>query len=133
MDRPGVLPSGAELSYALEATLSGGETVRLEALAGPPPAPAVLAPELGPARPNPFNPRTALSFRAPAGTPVLCRVLDLRGRRVAVLHEGRATGVWQQVQWDGRDAAGRTAAAGPYLVQLRAGDRTAVRRIVLAK
>jgi hypothetical protein len=133
VDRPGLLPPGAELSYELVATLSGGGRVELQHLAGPPPLPAVLASELGPAHPNPFNPRTTLSFRAAAGAAVLCRILDVRGRQLAVLFRGRASGTWQQIQWNGRDAAGRAAAAGLYLVQLEADGRTTGRRIVLAK
>ncbi len=133
VDRPGFLPAGAELSYELVVTLAGGGRVELRSLAGPPPLPAATAPELGPAHPNPFNPRTTLGFRAAAGTAVRCRVLDVRGRQLAVLFRGRASGAWQTVQWNGRDEAGRAAAAGLYLVQLEAEGRTTARRIVLAK
>jgi hypothetical protein len=133
VDRPDILPAGTELSYELVATLTGGDRVELRDLAGPSPLPSAVAPELGPAHPNPFNPRTTLGFRAAAGAALLCRVLDVRGRQLAVLFRGRASGNWQSVQWNGCDDAGRAAAAGLYLVQLEADGRTLGRRIVLAK
>lgn len=132
-DRPGSLPANAFLAYTLTLLLHDGREIRLERLAGPPPLPASLRPELSPARPNPFNPRTSLTFRAPAGTQTVCRVMDLRGRLVATLFRGTATGAWQQVDWDGRTDAGRTAAAGLYLVQLRTAGGSTYQRIVLAK
>lgn len=35
--------------------------------------------------------------------------------------------------WDGRDDRGRVAPAAVYLVELRAGDARATRRVTLAK
>jgi hypothetical protein len=62
--------------------------------------------------PNPFNPRTYISFRLNEPSHVTVQVLNASGRRVTtLLDEGRAAGdhgCW----WDGRDARGRAVASG---------------------
>jgi hypothetical protein len=54
------------------------------------------------------------------------------GRRVAVLVDGALEAGAHEAVWDGRDAAGRPAAAGVYLYRLDAGPFTASRPMVLA-
>lgn len=132
LDRPEGLPAGAILSYSLALTTVSGAELRLDRLAGPPPAPTLGRIELRPPQPNPFNPRTVISFRAPAGAAAACRIVDLRGRLVATVFEGAATGAWQTAVWDGT-AAGRSMPAGIYTVQLAADGQIQSRRVVLAK
>ncbi|MDY0110669.1 MAG: FlgD immunoglobulin-like domain containing protein [Candidatus Krumholzibacteria bacterium] len=70
------------------------------------------------AAPNPFNPQTVVRFRLDREQSVRLAVFDARGRLTREL----AGGVWAAgehlVGWDGRDAAGRPAAAGVYLLRL---------------
>ncbi|HPF69469.1 MAG TPA: FlgD immunoglobulin-like domain containing protein [Candidatus Krumholzibacteria bacterium] len=99
--------------------------------------PAVAAgarPVLLPAAPNPFNPRTELRFALPVPAEVTLRVYDVKGRLVRTLAEGEpfAAGA-QAVAWDGRDAAGRAAASGVYVVRMEAGGARSAGRVVLAK
>ena len=97
------------------------------------PVPSVQAASLR-AWPNPFNPRVNIAWKMPAAGRLEVAVFDLRGRRVRVLHDD-VVGVREGVlAWDGRDAGGRAAASGVYLVQMRgAGGATASQRVVLAK
>lgn len=95
-----------------------------------PPAPAV---SLGPAYPNPFNPRVTLPFALGEDGPVEVAVFDLAGRRVRVLRSGWAAAGDHAAVWDGRDAAGRAAAAGVYLVRVRGGGQSAGERVMLVK
>jgi hypothetical protein len=132
-DRPALSPPGSALSYTLAVTLDDGQEIDLVNLSGPPRRDNVWSPELLPAQPNPFNPRTDLFFRAQSGAVIACSVFDLRGRRVATLYAGVATGLWQRVGWDGRTEDGRAAAAGTYVVQLRSEGASSSRLIVLAK
>ena len=84
-----------------------------------------------PASPN--TGRTRLSFRTFADGPVSVEVYDVRGARVrTLLHEERAAGAYTE-EWDGRDAAGRAAASGVYMVRVRAGAEQAVRKVVLSR
>lgn len=86
-----------------------------------------------PPTPSPFNPRTTIAFDVAVAGPVTLDVLDVRGRRVAVLEQstfgvGRHTHVW-----NGVDDAGRPLASGVYLVRLRTSDTVEVRRAVLVR
>jgi flagellar hook assembly protein FlgD len=60
-------------------------------------------------------------------------VYDLAGRRVRVLCDEWLGAGPHQEDWDGRDAAGREVAAGPYLLQLRTRQGIDVQKIMLAK
>jgi len=85
--------------------------------------------------PNPFNPSTTLRYTVPAGNArkLTIEVFDIRGRRLRTLFEGvKAPGIYK-VHWDGRDHRGREAGSGIYLVRLRAGSDTALRKMVLLK
>lgn len=70
--------------------------------------------EVRPAAPNPFNPRTTLSWRVAPGTEHLrLRLLDLRGRLVREFEPTAGDG-WQSLVWDGTDQRGRQVASGNY-------------------
>ena len=91
-----------------------------------------MGPELRAPWPNPFNPSTSVSFRAPADWPVVCAVYDPRGRLVTTLFTGTASGAWQTVNWNGR-SGDQAGAAGLYLVRLSVDERSLTRRIMLTK
>ena len=86
---------------------------------------------LGPSFPNPFNPRTTLTYSIPQAALVHLGIYDLRGRRVATLvREWQESGT-HAVTWDGRTDTGKSAVTGVYLVRLVADTQTASRKIVL--
>ncbi|MEP0548476.1 MAG: FlgD immunoglobulin-like domain containing protein [Rhodothermales bacterium] len=78
--------------------------------------------------PNPFAEQTTISYRLDARGPATLEVFDLLGRRVRVLADGDHNAGAHSVEWDARDASGRTVSNGLYLVRLRAGDASATRR-----
>ncbi len=85
------------------------------------------------AAPNPFNPRTVISFDLAIGGDAVVDIHGVDGRRLRTLWRGPVeAGTWRG-EWDGRDDAGRVVAAGVYLVRARAGGSEAVTRIVLLK
>ncbi len=87
------------------------------------------------ATPNPFNPRTVLSFEL-AGTAaqaVSITVHDARGRLVRRLLQTSLQPGPQAVAWDGRDDGGRALAAGVYLARISAGEASAALKMTLAK
>lgn len=84
-----------------------------------PEAPEASA-RLYPARPNPFNPHTVLSFRLDRPGTVRLALYDVRGRLVRELVNGDRSAGRHEVAWDGTDAAGRGCASGVYFLQLRA-------------
>lgn len=87
--------------------------------------------------PNPFNPRTTIPFELAAGSGdagVKLDILDLRGRLVATLIDGRLPrGRRHQVAWSGLDNAGRALPSGVYLTRLRADGTESSRAITLLK
>jgi hypothetical protein len=124
-------PGAAGLAYRLTLIGAAGERRELGLRPGPDlPAPT-LSMMLAPPAPNPMAAATTVRFRARAGEPLECSVYDLRGVCVTVLLRGTATGGWQEILWDGR-AEQRRVAAGIYLIRLRAGDRSVVRRVVIS-
>ena len=85
-------------------------------------------------RPNPFNPSTTISFSLPIECAVRLEVYDVSGRLVAKLVNGARLGAGtHDVEWNGRDASGRTAASGIYVYRLAAGRETISRKMVLLR
>jgi hypothetical protein len=76
---------------------------------------------LYPARPNPFNPHTVLSFRLDQAGPVRLALFDVQGRMVRELVNGPRPAGTQDVTWDGTDARGTACASGVYFALLQAG------------
>ena len=90
--------------------------------------PVPLSFALRPAHPNPFNPTTVISYQLPVASLVKLEIFDISGRWVGNLVNGwRDEGV-HQVAWD---AAGM--ASGIYFYRIKAGDFSAVRKVLLIK
>ncbi|MBK7703051.1 MAG: VCBS repeat-containing protein [bacterium] len=84
--------------------------------------------------PNPFNPATTLRYELPRTGRVELRVYDVAGRLVRTLRAGAVEAAGRrEAVWDGRDDAGRAAAAGAYVVRLSANGETLGRRLLLVK
>jgi subtilisin family serine protease len=88
---------------------------------------------LGQNAPNPFTASTRLEFSLDRAREVRVEVLDVAGRRVTTLATGLFAAGPHALDWDGRDAQGRPAAAGIYFCRLRADDTTLTRRMVLKR
>ncbi len=84
--------------------------------------------------PNPFNPATTISLTLDRDQNVRLEIFDIRGRSVRVVHDGHLTAGNRELEWDGRDGAGRPAASGVYFARAR-GEKgaTASHRMVLVK
>jgi hypothetical protein len=98
-----------------------------------PDGPAARVVALAQNTPNPFNPATTIRYALPRDVDVNLRIFDLRGRLVRTLVDGVQPAGEHTVLWDGRTAAGATAASGVYLYRLRAGDEVRQRRMTLVR
>lgn len=96
-------------------------------------APTAARDQLYLATPNPFNPRTTISYslRAPGDAELV--IYDLAGRRVKTLVSGHIEAGPHDAQWDGLDEQGRRVASGVYLYRLVTGQFSETRRMVLLK
>ena len=81
--------------------------------------------------PNPFNSNTVIRFALPQPSQVELAIYNLLGQPVTVLVQGPSAAGTFSVRWDGRDQAGRTVTSGVCLYQLRAGEYTEVRKLLL--
>ncbi len=83
--------------------------------------------------PNPFNQSTKIEFSLPASRSVCLNIYDLLGRKVRTLvRENLSTGQ-KSVFWDGKDNSGNEVASGVYFYQLRAGDFSESKKLILLK
>ncbi len=83
--------------------------------------------------PNPFNPHTEIRFTLARPMSVTLEVLDLTGRVVALLENGRRRAGDHVVVWDGSGEDGRRAASGTYFYRLRADGAAETRKMILLK
>ncbi len=86
--------------------------------------------------PNPFNPRTIISYRVPgtsAGQHVRLTVLNVRGQVVCTLVDGVTGAGTHTVTWEGVDASGRQVATGIYLYRLEVGRTVITRKMLLLR
>jgi hypothetical protein len=86
--------------------------------------------------PNPFNPITSIQYTVQGRqTPLrtTLKIYNIRGQRVRTLVDepnGRGT---HRVVWDGRSDEGKAVASGVYLYELRVGDFSQTKKMVLMR
>ena len=102
---------------------------------------AMLTPKetaLLPNYPNPFNPETWIPYHLSHAADVTLTIYDTKGVPVRQLDlgyqpAGYYTARSKAAYWDGCNADGESVASGVYFYQLRAGDYSALRRMVIVK
>jgi hypothetical protein len=85
------------------------------------------------ANPNPFNPRTALTYYVPESGFASLQIYDVQGRLVNTLYSGTKQAGENVAVWDGVDTHGNSVASGIYFVRLQSPGETATTKIVLLK
>jgi hypothetical protein len=88
---------------------------------------------LADARPNPFNPTTAIGYTLATDGFAEIVIYDVRGKRIRTLVSGNATAGYNEVVWNGRDDFGNGVASGVYFYQLRAGSVVETKKMVMLK
>ena len=94
------------------------------------PTPELFRPALK-AAPNPFNPRTTISYELGAAGPVDLSVYDPAGRWVRTLVARTQEAGPHDAAWDGRDHAGERTPSGTYVVRLRTPGGDASHKVTL--
>ncbi len=85
------------------------------------------------ASPNPFNPKTHISFTLAAEAEISLRVFDLRGRLVRTLAQGRRAAGTHTLSFDGRDERGGALASGVYTVRMVSEGVEQTARLLMLK
>jgi hypothetical protein len=83
--------------------------------------------------PNPFNPRTMISFTLANPGHVKLEVFDLRGRLVKTLVDANLAATQHSVDWDGTDLTGQPVSSGLYYYRLNAADFSQTLKMTLVK
>ena len=88
--------------------------------------------------PNPFNPETWIPYRLAADVDVQISIYESKGVLVRQLNPGHQpagfyTDRGRAAYWDGRNENAESVASGAYFYQLRAGDYSQMRRMVVVK
>ena len=102
---------------------------------------ALLIPEkamLLPNYPNPFNPETWIPYHLANPSNVTITIYDVRGTVVRQLDlghqpQGYYTTRHRAAYWDGRNAVGERVASGTYFYQLKAGNVSLLRKMLILK
>ena len=103
-----------------------GEATKNQVSMATPSSPLVIAP-------NPFNPRTEISFYLPKPGRTKIEVYDMRGRLVRVLTDSVLEAGAHDRIWDGRDGQAGMVASGVYFIRLKGPDLTEVSRAILVR
>ena len=88
---------------------------------------------LGQNYPNPANPSTTITYELAIPAAVRLSVVDLLGREVRRLAEGRQPAGRHSAAWDGRDQQGRRASSGIYLYRLETPEGAEIRKLALVR
>jgi len=83
--------------------------------------------------PNPFNPRTTISFFVNQSQRVSLAVFDMTGRRIAVVADQAYNAGSHTIEWNGKDSSGRAVSSGAYLVRMETEDQVESQTIMLVK
>jgi len=83
--------------------------------------------------PNPFNPRTVISFELAGSGPVRMDVYDLKGRLVRELANRNYDAGRHDIVWDGRDNRGGETASGMYFFRMRTIDEVQTHKMMLVR
>ena len=128
------LPSAEIVFYVLEQIDLDGTINRsnpIEVLLG---ARFILPTEFASAvYPNPFNPRTTISYDLPSEADVSIIIYDAIGQEIRQLVSQHYTAGRYSVQWDAKDFMGRSVGSGVYIAKIKAGPNTAIQKMLLLK
>jgi plastocyanin len=83
--------------------------------------------------PNPFNPTTKIEFTLAKSGFVTLQIYDVLGRKVKTLVSEELSSGYKSVIWDGKNDAGDEVASGVYFYQLKVGDFSQPKKMLLLK
>jgi len=107
-------------------------------------APTKITNQLGQNYPNPFNPETWIPYQlagqshASTAASVVITIFDVAGSPVRTINLGyKSPGLYvdkaKAAYWDGKNDVGETVASGVYFYSIRAGNFTAVRKMLIVR
>ena len=86
-----------------------------------------------PAYPNPFNPRTTITYHLPETAEVSLIIYNSLGQSVWEVVSGNRIAGEYKVTWDGRDYHGLDVTSGLYICHFKSGGRTITQKLLLMR
>ena len=86
---------------------------------------------LGQNYPNPFNPSTIVPYSLVQAGLLDLTIYNVQGQKIRTLIDGHSSAGQHFATWDGVDDRGNAVSAGVYLYQLRVGNRTETKKMLL--
>jgi len=83
--------------------------------------------------PNPFNPKTKISFELPIATRVKLVIYDALGREVRALTDEEYPAGYIELTWDGRNESGTVFSSGIYFYRISTSKWHSVNKMVLLR
>ena len=83
--------------------------------------------------PNPFNSATTISYSLPKSNHVHMRIVDVMGREVITLIDNQEPAGYKSVIWNGTNRFGEQVNSGVYIGQLRFGNVSRSKKMILVK
>jgi len=83
--------------------------------------------------PNPFNLSTQIEFTLPHSGSVSLDIYDILGRKVRTLVSEDLSSGYKSVFWDAKNDVGKDVSSGIYFYQLRIGDFSEAKKMLLLK
>jgi len=123
----------SDLSSAVDLTLFAFLDQGWQVVVGTGDTPAKAPARLVGNAPNPFNPKTTISFEIARAGDVELSVYDAAGRKVRTLVRGALGAGPHDIAWNGTDDAGQQVASGVYRARLKANGVDLSRPMVLLK
>ena len=83
--------------------------------------------------PNPFNPATTISFDLPNDNLVKINIYNLLGQKVKSLLNLKLTAGTHEIIWDGKNEVGQSVSSGLYLLTIKTGEYSALKKMILLR
>jgi hypothetical protein len=83
--------------------------------------------------PNPFNPSTTFKYDLPIRSHVTLVIYDILGKEVTRLVNTTQDGGSKTISWNSTDIHGKPVSAGVYLYQIKTGEFSHTRKMILLK
>ncbi|MFQ5584192.1 MAG: T9SS type A sorting domain-containing protein, partial [Calditrichia bacterium] len=83
--------------------------------------------------PNPFNPTTTIRYGIPQNEKVEVIIFNTLGQKVRTLVSATQESGYYEVLWDGKNDLHQQVGSGIYFYSVRAGEASAVKKMILLK
>jgi len=83
--------------------------------------------------PNPFNPSTTIEYTLPHDVPVRLTIYNILGQKVRTLVDEHQLAGYKRIVWDSKDDQGCEVTSGIYFYQIKAGEFTQSKKMVIPK